>query len=80
MSQSCWQRGLAHPGAVRKWRKAGKARMHHMRPNVVRLLCPHAQTWMSAMAAANIVGPCTARKLEADRMGVTRNTSADTAD
>ena len=34
---------------------------------------------MSAMAAANIVGPCVAKKLEADNMCVTRNTGADTA-
>ena len=34
---------------------------------------------MSAMAAANIVGPCVAKKLAADNMPVMQNTGADTA-
>ena len=34
---------------------------------------------MSAMAAGNVVGPCVAKKLEADGMPVVRNTGADTA-
>ena len=43
LSRSKEPLGLAHPAVVRKWRRAGKARMHRMGPNVVRLLCPHAQ-------------------------------------
>ena len=43
LSQDKEPLGLAHPAVVRMWRTAGKARMHRMGPNVVRLLCPHAQ-------------------------------------
>ena len=35
--------GLAHPAVARIWRNSGKARMHRVGVNVVRITCRHAQ-------------------------------------
>ena len=35
--------GMVHPAVARMWLKKGKARMHRMGPNVVRLICAHAE-------------------------------------
>ena len=35
--------GMAHPAVARIWRRKGKARMHRIGINVVRLTCEHAQ-------------------------------------
>ena len=44
--------GLAHPAVVRIWRKKGKARMHRIGINVVRITCRHAEECFTRKSCA----------------------------